>query len=166
MRISRKNNTFWPSFTVMELVIVMLLSGIVIGMTLLYFTQFQHYIRQQFSASEEYLCSGQFNTVFQQDIDNSSEVYYQSPALIRVIQDENEIHYEFDRDKIIRKLKNVNDTFRLTTNNLSVHEMENYNDLVDFVEFEINIIKVHPQQVSFVKEYNSKTLFTTLNSRR
>lgn len=155
-----------PAFTILELLIVMLLSGIVVGLTFLYFTQFQRYIRQQFSASEVYMCSGQFNTVFQQDIDNSGEVYYQSPDLIRVIQSENEIQYEFNEDRIIRKLENVNDTFRLTTSHLSVHEMEDYNDLVDFMEFEVNIDDGHPQQVSFVKEYNSKTLFTILNSRR
>lgn len=152
-------NRLMPAFTVLELIIVMILSGIVIGLTYLYFTQFQHYIRQASLGSEAYIGLDQFSTVFQKDMDDAGEIYYRVPSTIRLLKDEEEIDYSFEGNVIIRKLEYSNDTFHIKSANLDVLEMEDYNDLVEYIGFDIQIENDAMQQASFIKDYNSKTLF-------
>jgi type II secretory pathway component PulJ len=72
-------NRSLPAFTIMEMLIVMLLSAIVVGLTYLYFNQFSHYIRNTEQTSNTYSNFNQFGFVFQKDLDEARQIYFQSP---------------------------------------------------------------------------------------
>jgi prepilin-type N-terminal cleavage/methylation domain-containing protein len=156
--MNNKNKSL-PGFTVIELLIVMLLSGIVVGITYLYFTQFQSYLRQTSVRSDQYFSAGQLHMVLQHDMEQAQQVFFSSPDELHLHLNETEIEYVFDAEYIVRKHPVSSDTFQIQILDIKVDEMEDYQDLVKTIELETRMNNQDLLRFELYKDYTAKTLF-------
>lgn len=131
MRIEKLNNKpYLKAFTIIEMLVVMLLSAIVVGLTYLYFTQFQNYITRTNISDDVYQTYSRFSMVLKKDLDEATCIF--SPELyeLELITNNEKTEYWFDEQRVIRNKKDVLDTFPLLTGELQLKELTKHQGLI------------------------------------
>ncbi len=154
-----KMNNKIRAFTVLELLMVMMLSGIVVGLTFLYFTQFRHYLQSIYQQESAYSQLHRFQFALQKDIALAKEIYAPSEDEIRIVFANDEVEYLFDSDWIVRETEMATDTIPLRIVDVSLNVLTEYNKLIGDIELELEAEPERRIQLSFTKEYCSATLF-------
>jgi len=110
-------NTQLKAFTVMEIIVTMLLSGIIIAASLSLYLNYSNLVRlknKQIQCGKENL---QFYQIFKHEFDQASTIRKIDKQVTIALQDKTIVTYEFDQDYIVRSKNNLSDTFFIKVNN-------------------------------------------------
>lgn len=126
------------SFTLIEMVIVMIISGIIISIA--YFSFF--IIAQRFnsfsSSSRSLMEIGTLNNLLAEDFNDAKSVNVEGDEIL-VIKDSSSIHYLFEEEYILRQQESLIDTFKLIAEKkkyyLNNREFFLYAGKIDELEF-------------------------------
>ncbi|MGD2034792.1 MAG: prepilin-type N-terminal cleavage/methylation domain-containing protein [Bacteroidales bacterium] len=154
-----KLNRKLKAFTILELLIVMMLSAIVVGMTYLYFTQFRHYLQTTYQQEEDYARLYRFEFALQKDIDLATELFSPSENELEVRFGDEEIRYVFDEGRVVRETGNTADTMELKLTGTSFQVLEEYNGLIESLDLEMETEPGKRLSLVFMKEYPAAVLF-------
>jgi prepilin-type N-terminal cleavage/methylation domain-containing protein len=160
---SPKHTLKLKAFTLIEMLFVMLLSGIVVALTYLYFNQFRQYLNKAGNSDNASISFCQLSMVLQKDLSEAAEIYYIEPDEIRLITGESQTKYNFDQKWVVRETANATDTFQCVTSGLDVLEMGKYNYLVGTIQFENKQAPGKLFMFTYIKEYPAQILFQKFN---
>jgi len=164
--MKRKLKNKIRAFTVLELLIVMVLSGIVIGLTFLYFTQFRHYLQSTYREENTYAQLLRFQFALGKDITMATEVFSPSTDELQVKFADDEVLYVFDKEWVVRETTMASDTTKLKIIDVSFHTLEDHNDLVREVELEVETGSGEELSLAFAKDYSSAVLFRNFKTQQ
>lgn len=147
------------SFTIIELLVAMSISGIVISMALLMFLQFRKYVYDYSTTlnrhNEILLLVNQINL----DFDKFNIVEIGNYSTVK-LENENElIEYYIDEDFIIRESDIKTDTFKIKTEDLELKFLDVDENIIKSIYFSIIIDKELTYPVLIKKEYANQVLF-------
>jgi prepilin-type N-terminal cleavage/methylation domain-containing protein len=98
-------------FTLLEVLIVMILTSLVISLTYTYFNAFQHYIRKTIGMGEQETAILRLETLLIKDFDKASAVLFKQDSGILVVKNnKTEIQYTISDSSAIRYFGNAADT--------------------------------------------------------
>lgn len=123
-------------FTVMELMVAMVISGIVVLAALQFYIVFNKMILQKNKTMEGRNAELQFYNLIKTDMDSAVTVKYSRDELTFQLPQDNPVHYEFMDEYVVRYQNSLSDTFRLQATNIAV-ENENITGYVKAIKFEI-----------------------------
>lgn len=161
-----KLNKKIKAFTIIELLMVMMLSGIVIGLTFLYFAQFRHYLQSTYKQEDSYSELYRFQFAIQKDIVFAQEIYAPSTDEILIRFANNEIKYLFDNSWVVRETQLATDTIKLKIFDVSFNIQPEYNNLVKSIDIELEAESDKSLLLSFTKEYSAATLFVNFKKQQ
>lgn len=108
-----KDKRNWvPGFTLLEVLIVILLTAIVISLTFLYFSTFNRYVAQINSSAGFELQVLRFESLLYYDVDRATEIKINEGPTTYVDFIGTEVSYIFKEDMIIREQYENNDTLQ------------------------------------------------------
>ena len=146
-----------PSFTIMELLVVMVLISIVISSGALLYLQFNRYLENNIKQTGTENTVMLFTHAFIQDINQPGEITANNYEITINKKDGNQIHYTFDDKFIVRTIEETSDTFKITINNLEI----SHDPLSDeFQEIKTNFVSgavIYP--FLWRKEYENGEMF-------
>jgi type II secretory pathway component PulJ len=126
-----------PAFTIIELLVALLLGSIVVGMTYMYFSRFQDYLKNTFTQENTYSELNRLQFVLQRDFDAARTIFPAGIDELIMNMEQTEITYQFEEDRILRETGEASDTFNLRVVNYLANSLKEYNDLVISVELEL-----------------------------
>ena len=115
MNINRKI----PAFTVMELMVTMVISGIVVMAALQFYIIFNKLIYQKNNTMEAGKEALQFYYVLKNDTDSAVSLTSSREGIMMQLPEKNFIQYEFFDKYVVRVLNNQSDTFRVKVTDLN-----------------------------------------------
>ena len=139
----------------------MLLGAIVVGISYLYFSQFQQYLTKVGESSEHYVQLGQFNMLIHKDLNEADEIYIKHPSDVRFIAGETSLDYNFADERIIRSLNSQKDTFFLKISEFNFQEIKDHNRLVKKISFYLTTRDEEQHFFLLHKQYTAETLFNS-----
>jgi len=154
-------NNKLPAFTIVELMVVLLLSAIVFGaaMMVIQILQQQRYIQE--AEHKEVLKIEQLTTLLKKDAYESKRMYRDNQQLLFEYTDYS-IRYTFDKTSVCRtilSIDNHSDTFKLPTNILETRWKNQAvtTGKIDAAHWESRFFE-QPYHLSLNKQYDHKTL--------
>jgi len=149
------------AFTIIELVVVMVISGIAISIAGLSYDIINMQMLNYETTSARLLSTIQFNHLLKTDFIQAKKVIKEQGSLKFVSENKNEISYYFDEDNIIRRMAYLADTFQLSVFNVKqqlINEVQkNDGDLVDELSFQLTNLE-HTQYFHYYKTYGADVL--------
>lgn len=109
-----------PGFTIMELLVTLVVSGIVIAAALQLYLNYEGLIRgknKQMESGKEIM---QFYQVFKHEFDNSLWMKSSGNEVFFALPEKRSTHYELDREFIVRFEEHQADTFFIRVNDLNI----------------------------------------------
>lgn len=106
-------------FTLMELIVVMIISSIVISFTYMTFSIFEQSILSKRELENQITSTYLFLNIFKSDLDGSSNIIEDNGEL-HLLNEKKIITYSFNQGKVIRKSEATSDTFQIKSIN---HEL-------------------------------------------
>lgn len=141
----------WPAYTLMELIIIMVLTGILsaitfsaIGLFTKNFFMFQKITRRSYELTLLY-------KLLLKDIDASQQVEYPNENTILCKYADKAVTYEFDPQKILRR-GGIIDTFHFANQNFKYELLPSSDKVVQELRFEL-VVNEQILPYSFRKEY-------------
>ena len=148
------------SFTIIEIIIVMLLTTAVISIAFGMLNIFVKYITDFKTSTTEIAEMNTLNRLLQKDFFKCEKIIKREYG-IDCIYEKRSIVYRFDSTYILRQDSAVVDTFRMLTKNLMIsfegREIAEENKLIDAMVFEIEY-KFEDQLYSYKKSYPANVL--------
>lgn len=152
------------AFTILELLVSMLLSGIVISLILTFYLQFRKYLvtLEHNSGSDREIAL--FSNVLKRDFDRAAMIIPVDKEIIQCITSHQVIRYDFEDDRYILRLENNRtDTFNIRWTNLEWKKYSDRTNLINEFSFDIKIDKDLYFPVSEEKRYPAQVLFNYEN---
>src|SRR6266542_7020930 len=109
-----------PGFTIMELLVTMVISGIVIAASLQLYMNFEGLVRGRNKQMDSGKAVMQFYQVFKHEFDNSLWMKSSGNEVFFALPEKRSTHYELDREFIVRFEENQADTFFIRVNDLNI----------------------------------------------
>ena len=154
------------AFTVIELLITMMLGAIVLGLSYMYFGNFQKYYTDTIQLEADYLTIDQFRFLLTHDLQRSDEVAEKHVDELTLLFRENEVVYEFSPTGVIRSTESAIDSFKMNIQSWYFEEMKDYDGLISGVEIELKTDKDKYLNMQFYKDYTAESLFSNyLNNK-
>lgn len=149
------------AFTLVELLVGMIISAIII--TICYYGYsiiYKQYIMYR-KIKSEIVKTMQLDTILKEDFTESEITIYGNNVLF-LIKKEGTINYEFKDSCILRIHRGITDTFRLTINDFTLHQLPiSSGNVVDAFSFESKFLN-EKQRFHFEKNYSAETLINTI----
>jgi len=101
-KVNYKGSKRLAAFTIMELIIVMLLSTLIFGMALTAFQIMQRLYRQYDELSTETTTLDRFRALLAYDVEQATSLHYTENQLI-LKSTARTLHYQFQKEAIVRK---------------------------------------------------------------
>jgi type II secretory pathway pseudopilin PulG len=140
-----------PAFTIMEMIVVMVLSGIIIAAALKLYLNYEGLVRGKTKQMEFGKETLQFYQVFRHEFDDADRITSTSSQIIFILPDKPPVQYDFEQNYITRLQNNLIDTFFVTVNDLNIRKDE-ATGLERVITMELrNYDEIFP--VLMVKEY-------------
>ena len=144
------------AFTLFEMMITMILSSIIVFASLKLYLNYESLVRlknRQMNSGKEML---QFYHIFKHEFDHSIQVESSGNEVTLLLAERNIVHYEFDKNYIVRNNQNLSDTFFIRVGRLEV-----LSDDVTGLKKEVNIElsnggELYP--VRLIKQYSNDVL--------
>ena len=145
------------AFTLLEMLVVMVLTGIVFGIGYTTYDLMHKQFAQYESHHEELLRLEQLKTLLKTDFFEARKIT-KNHSGIRIEQMEETIAYLFENEHIIRLKMGVNDTFHYPTGEVNMFYEKQRQDfqeaLIDQLSVEV-VYKGQSQTLSFLKKYDA-----------
>jgi hypothetical protein len=155
------------SFTITELIVVMIVSSIVLLLVLWFFERAIESYHKISSGLENSNKTYTFLSRMRREIGHSDYMVYNRNELNLFINDTIFATYKFEKDILVKKTESISDTFPLNVKNIDTTSIYSVisGDYVKSIEFDIlgnpNNIKVR-----FIKEYFSQFLYLIENKQK
>jgi len=110
---NRQPATYLRAFTIMEVMVTLVLSGIIIAAALSLYLNFENLVRlknNQINCGKENL---QFYQIFQHEYDQATSVSIIQKQVNLLLPGRTNIQYEFNPNYILRNYKDLTDTFHI-----------------------------------------------------
>lgn len=152
------------AFTILELLISMLLSGIVISLILMFYLQFRKYFMtlEHNTGSDQTIAL--LSNVLKRDFDKATVIIPVDKEIVQCVTSQQLIRYNFEDDRYILRLEDDRtDTFMVRWTSL---EWKNYSDRTNLIRefsFEIKIDNNLYFPVNEEKSYPAQVLFNYEN---
>lgn len=146
------------AFTIIELVVVMILTAIIATIAYLAIQNTQQSYSLFENNTDEALKISRFRTLLQKDFETSQYATFENNQLI-LTTEKGIIRYTFQESNINRTIKNVSDNFEINSNNFitSFQKEPTNNGYIDFFQFNIQLFE-RERTLSFIKKYSSVNL--------
>lgn len=153
------------AFTIIELIVTMIISGIVISMAFtIYFktsTSFQRYVINAQSINDAMA----LHVLLRKEFENAENVQFRRGRL-EIHKGEHIIYYDFAEEYVIRELKYDADTFWVYTKNLEYERLKSNRLYITTISFTFDLYEnlYFPFFVS--KEYTNQQLYKFSSKKR
>lgn len=156
------------AFTIMEVIVVMLLSGIVISMSYSVLRLIQHEFIDFQIHDNSMVTINQLNTVLTRDFDQADRVCLDQTATVLKFTSQSKpvITYRFLDSAIIRS-NPMNDTFRISLSSLNIHKADSINffplRLIDRISFNVETREKNKILLHYRKSYAAQVFLEANN---
>lgn len=141
-----------PGYTIIELIIIMVLTGILSALTFSALTLFsQNFFFFQKITRRSYELT-LFHKLMLKDIDGAQKVETVGPASLRCVYVDTEIQYDFETDQVLRRSAALVDTFHFAVHDYKYELLSASDKVVQSVTFELHISEQVLPYI-FKKEY-------------
>lgn len=159
---SNITSSTWAAFTIIELMVVLLLSSVVFSMALLVLDIFNQQLVQQATEHKAILDLQRFKSQLQQDVELSQTTKLEEQQIV-LEGAGSTIVYQFEDQQISREVQlesAISDTFALVTKNLTAQWQRQAVSwgLVDQLTWEGRFLE-QPFSLKIYKTYTAQTLF-------
>ena len=155
-RYTTIRNSQLPAFTLMEVMVTLVLTGIIIAAALSLYLNYEKLVRlknNQMNCGKENL---QFYYTFKHEFDKASMIKSDNDMVTFVQPDRTIVSYEINQDYIVRLTKNMSDTFLIKVNDFgAVKDEITGGDKIVKMELR-NCGEIFP--VVLVKQYSNDVL--------
>lgn len=150
-------NKKYPAYTILEILIVMMLTGIVMGMAIIGFFQFEnmlHSSRATLTKNNEYIL---FENTLNDDCYMAERILNDDPVLV-IENRKGKLIYMLRNSYVTRRNGEQIDTFFLQLKNISIIEHEDLPGMVNNIQLEV-LLNEEIYPVNIWKEYSNKQLY-------
>lgn len=151
----RKLSKAVPGFTILETLIVLLLTSLVVSLSFAYFSAFQKYMRQNIRTTDYEVNVLRFESLLTYDFDRCEKIYPQNNELILEKNGE-EIIYIFQDDRLIREHAGNTDTLIMQSVDFDMIYSEKHPTLLTGLQINLLDINHEPRTFYLRKEYPVK----------
>jgi prepilin-type N-terminal cleavage/methylation domain-containing protein len=157
------------SYTIIELIVVMIIISLIVSFTYVLYNKFQHIFNQ---IKDDYIKENDielFYIYLKRDFNDAETVKFENSALL-ISKSDRHIIYSFNDSSIVKEINGLNDTLHLQIEDLNISTY-NSSDLVNEITVTFKKNKIL-NQIHLFKEYPSITLIrkfgytTNLNSEK
>lgn len=149
------------AFTIIEVVVVLVITGIVIFAAVSGYLKIQHLFHMSKNINDTGNNIGTLFNVLQYDFEKATIAKSRYNELILLYEDGKKIKYEFDTDKIEREWGYNKEIYHLNTSSISFKALEGRNNYIyevncvisfERLSFPIRLTKTYPDQVHYALE--------------
>lgn len=144
-----------PAFTVIEMIVVITISGILISSAMMIYLNYQKMFNKTLKGIEQSSEFMLFDSRIQNDSENSDKFVFKNDQFIFQLYDSTEVSYQFLENYLVRTCNEHSDTTFFKIKDLSY---SNYSgNLIKEIEFDI-ILNNNKFRYYLSKKYNNSTL--------
>lgn len=160
----RQSKMHTDGFTLLETLIVLLLTSMVVSLTFAYFNAFQKYMRQNITTSRYETDILRFESLIVYDFKRFNKVVVDEWDQLILGQDE-AIVYKFNEKSIVRFQEGSTDTLKIKNLEYDYLYSEEYPNLLSVIKLNFNDLSGKNHQCYFYKEYPVKDRFNEFYER-
>lgn len=151
------------SFTLIEVMTVMLLSSIVISTAMLSYDLINRQFVSYSKMNEKLLQAVKLNTLLNVDFFKAQYIRFSNEEIQFIQQEQNGISYQFQTDYITRTMGDAVDTFFISVQNMEAmmlkEKVEQGEKLIDELSFEV-VSENEIKKIHFQKKYGADMLMS------
>lgn len=157
MFFSEAANIRLRAFTIIELLISMLLSGILIFLVTIVVNIVEEQIKKTTSADSSIGECFYFFTLLEDDMIHAQTIRYARPELVVSVEKSKVIRYRFEQNYVLRTIESITDTLFVRVEDFEVLQHPKYRDYVEMVSFKIPSLTAD-STLSIFKSYTRSQL--------
>jgi len=142
------------AFTIIEVLITMVLSGIVVSAAIYVFLTFNSLLSKTGKKNMQNLEIISLHHIMKMDFIKADEIREEYSSIFISFNESEKVYYDFEENYVVRDAIATQDTFKISVNDIKIYFMDEESDLVteiivdiqfDNLDFPIHVIKMYPE---------------------